>query len=134
LEPRLLASFPYEDQRKLSIDDELATRVLESIHTKLYGPLNAPFFTYTQRPMDTSRPQRGKISFTVIFLKIEKYFDDNLWTSFQLFSPSENALVHPLGLHLIFCQVVQDTYNDACLRISRDDRAKMQQVRLKIFY
>ena len=47
LEPRLLASFPYEDQRKSSIDDELATRALESIHTKLYGPLNAPFFTYT---------------------------------------------------------------------------------------
>ncbi|XP_046641646.1 unconventional myosin-XV-like isoform X4 [Daphnia pulicaria] len=103
LEPRLLASFPYEDQRKSSIDDELATRALESIHTKLYGPLNAPFFTYNNVPWT---------------LHVRK----------ELFSPSENALVHPLGLHLIFCQVVQDTYNDACLRISRDDRAKMQQM------
>lgn len=104
LEPRLLASFPYhEEQRKTSIDDELAARALESIHTKLYGPLNAPFFTYNNVPWT---------------LHVRK----------ELFSPSENALVHPLGLHLIFCQVVQDTYNDACLRINRDDRAKMQQM------
>lgn len=130
-----MASFPYEDQRKSSIDDELATRALESIHTKLYGPLNAPFFTYNNVPWTLH--VRKEVKFNLIhcyLLKIEKYFDDNLWTSFQLFSPSENALVHPLGLHLIFCQVVQDTYNDACLRISRDDRAKMQQVRLKFFY
>ncbi|EFX88395.1 hypothetical protein DAPPUDRAFT_191611 [Daphnia pulex] len=96
-----------EDNRRLMLQQQLSGRkwdsVEESIHTKLYGPLNAPFFTYNNVPWT---------------LHVRK----------ELFSPSENALVHPLGLHLIFCQVVQDTYNDACLRISRDDRVKMQQM------
>lgn len=51
LEPRSLGAFPYHDEsRKTSIDDELAARALESIHTKLYGPLNAPHFTYNNVP------------------------------------------------------------------------------------
>ena len=33
-----------------TFDDELANQALESIHTKLYGPLNAPFFTYNTVP------------------------------------------------------------------------------------
>lgn len=28
----------------------MAARALEGIHTKLYGPLNAPFFTYNTVP------------------------------------------------------------------------------------
>ena len=76
---------------------------MENIHTKLYGPLNAPFFTYNQVPWT---------------LHVRK----------ELFSPSENSLSHPLALHLIFCQVVHDTYDEACLRIGREDRRRMQQL------
>ena len=95
--------------RKLSIDDDLAVKALEGIHTKLYGPLNAPFFTYNMVPWT---------------LHVRK----------ELFSPSENSLVHPLALHLIFCQVVQDTYNDACLRIGHEDRIRMQNVIINLYH
>lgn len=53
----------------------------------------------------------------------------NFWFVFlQLFSPSESTSSNPLSLHLVFCQVVQDTYNEACLRIGREERTKMKQV------
>lgn len=43
----------------------------------------------------------------------------------QVFVPGER-LENPLALHLIFCQVVQDVYNNGCIRISKDDRIKMR--------
>lgn len=52
-EPR---SLPYSEDsgqihaKSSQFDDDLAARALESIHTKLYGPLNAPYFTYNTVP------------------------------------------------------------------------------------
>ena len=38
------------DHRIASLEEDLTTRALENIQTKLYGPLNAPFFTYNMVP------------------------------------------------------------------------------------
>jgi hypothetical protein len=31
-------------------------------------------------------------------------------------------------LHLIYCQVVQDVYSNACIRINKDQRVKMRSM------
>ena len=49
-EPRSLPYSEDSNQKTSQFDDDLAARALESIHTKLYGPLNAPFFTYNTVP------------------------------------------------------------------------------------
>jgi myosin-15 len=89
------------ERRSSEQQQQFGDDVLENIHTKLYGPLNAPFFTYNNVPWT---------------LHVRK----------ELFSPSENSLSHPLALHLVFCQVVHDTYDEACVRIGREDRRRMQ--------
>ena len=35
-------------------------------------------------------------------------------------------LENSLALHLVFCQVVQDVYNNGCIRINKEDRIKMR--------
>lgn len=69
VEPRSLASLPYhgDDSRQVSIEDELTARALESIQTKLYGPLNAPFFTYNNVPW-TLHVRKEVCSFFSIYL------------------------------------------------------------------
>ena len=49
------STFQTEDPRSLeyraaAFDEDLAARELDAIHTKLYGALNAPFFTYNMVP------------------------------------------------------------------------------------
>ena len=43
----------------------------------------------------------------------------------QVFMPGER-LENSLALHLVFCQVVQDVYNNGCIRINKEDRIKMR--------
>lgn len=86
LEPRLLASLPYEHQRKSSIDDELATRALKSIQAKMNGPLNAPFFIYNNVPWTIRAHKEVKLN-SLLAIQVEKIFMLILW-SFQLFSTS----------------------------------------------
>ena len=49
------------------------------------------------------------------------------YTYLQVFWPSER-LENTTVLHLIYCQVVQDVYNNACVRISKDQRVKMKSM------
>ncbi|XP_064594768.1 unconventional myosin-XV-like isoform X2 [Liolophura sinensis] len=43
----------------------------------------------------------------------------------EVFFPNER-LDNPLALHLVFCQIVQDVFNNGCIRINKDDRIKMR--------
>ncbi|ESO87136.1 hypothetical protein LOTGIDRAFT_229291 [Lottia gigantea] len=43
----------------------------------------------------------------------------------EVFLPQEK-LDNQLALHLIYCQVVQDVFNNACIRITKDDKVKMR--------
>ncbi|KAK6169157.1 hypothetical protein SNE40_020262 [Patella caerulea] len=43
----------------------------------------------------------------------------------EVFLPQEK-LDNQLALHLIYCQVVQDVYNNACIRITKEDKTKMK--------
>ncbi|KAL8573674.1 hypothetical protein ACOMHN_007227 [Nucella lapillus] len=45
----------------------------------------------------------------------------------EVFWPSER-LENKTMLHLIYCQVVQDVYSSACVRISKDQRVKMKSM------
>ncbi|XP_076459661.1 unconventional myosin-XV-like isoform X2 [Babylonia areolata] len=45
----------------------------------------------------------------------------------EVFWPSER-LENKTMLHLIYCQVAQDVYNSACVRISKDQRVKMRSM------
>lgn len=46
---------------------------------------------------------------------------------FQVFWPSER-LDNSTILHLVYCQVVQDVFNNACVRISKEQRIKMRSM------
>ncbi|KAF4520562.1 hypothetical protein B566_EDAN011115, partial [Ephemera danica] len=78
------------------------TKNLEIMKTKLYPASDAPFFAY------------NRVNWK---LQIRK----------EVFSPNE-TLSNPLALHLVFCQVVQDTLSPECIRISREERAKMRKM------
>ncbi|KAI8796897.1 unconventional myosin-XV isoform X2 [Biomphalaria glabrata] len=45
----------------------------------------------------------------------------------EVFWPSEK-LEKPLTLHLIYCQIVSDVYNLACVRITKEQRIKMRSM------
>ncbi|XP_059156810.1 unconventional myosin-XV-like isoform X1 [Physella acuta] len=45
----------------------------------------------------------------------------------EVFWPSEK-LESPLALHLIYCQIVGDVYNNGCVRINKDQRVKMRSM------
>ena len=78
-------------------------RSVETTKTKLFGASSAAYFTY------------NRVAWR---LNIKK----------EVFAPNE-ALSTPLALHLVFCQVVQDTLSPNCIRIGRDERANMRKVR-----
>ena len=44
---------------------------------------------------------------------------------FQIFTPTER-IENPLVINLVFCQIVQDVYSKACIRIGKDDRMRMK--------
>ncbi|GLH06473.1 Unconventional myosin IC [Gryllus bimaculatus] len=77
-------------------------RNIETMKTKLFGPSNAAYFTY------------NRVSWKLMVKK-------------EVFSPTE-TLSSPLALHLVFCQVVQDCLGGGCVRISREQRAKMKKL------
>jgi len=35
-------------------------------------------------------------------------------------------LENTLSMHLVFCQVIQDTYNGGCIRITKEQRIRMR--------
>ncbi|XP_052263037.1 unconventional myosin-XV-like isoform X3 [Dreissena polymorpha] len=75
-------------------------RSLEMVNTELHRQNKDTFLTYSNVPWT---------------LHVRK----------EVFVPGER-LENPLALHLIYCQVVQDVYNNGCIRISKDDRIKMR--------
>lgn len=77
-------------------------RSVETTKTKLFNPSSAAYFTYNRVPWR---------------LNIKK----------EVFAPNE-ALSTPLALHLVFCQIVQDTLSPNCIRIGREERASMRKV------
>ncbi|CAG0891503.1 unnamed protein product [Darwinula stevensoni] len=92
------------DTTPVILDDDFATRTLESMKTKLYPPNMAPHLTYTRVPWK---------------IHIRK----------EVFSPKE-VQSNPLALHLIFSQVVWDTLisTPPCARISKVERLQMKQL------
>ncbi len=44
---------------------------------------------------------------------------------FQIFTPTER-IENPLLVNLVFCQIVQDVFSKACIRINKDDRMRMK--------
>ncbi|KAH9502357.1 hypothetical protein Btru_073529 [Bulinus truncatus] len=98
LAKRPLPSLPPPEEPKQIIDYAAFERVI----TELY-PQNKKFFL-----------MYSKVPWT---LQIRK----------EVFWPSEK-LEKPLALHLIYCQVVSDVYNQACVRITKDQRIKMRSM------
>ncbi|XP_037094410.1 unconventional myosin-XV-like isoform X2 [Pollicipes pollicipes] len=84
----------YHDLRSgRELEDE---RTLESAKTRLFPPSAAPFVTY------------NNVSWR---LDVRK----------EVFSPTEDV-TNATALHLVFCQIVHDVYNPACIRISQPER------------
>lgn len=96
---------PVDSSPPLMLDrrDMDRDRSVETTKTKLFGPSTAAYFTY------------NRVAWR---LNVKK----------EVFAPNE-ALSTPLALHLVFCQVVQDTLSPNCIRIGREERASMRKVR-----
>ena len=76
-----VSTFPAEELRSpdhhstaTTFDDELANQALEGIHTKLYGPLNAPFFTYNTVPWTLHVRKEVKNFLRFLFLLVSICF------------------------------------------------------------
>ncbi|CAM1303396.1 Uncharacterised protein PB.4102, partial [Pycnogonum litorale] len=90
------------DDIKSPVVDDVERRTLESIKTKFYPPTSAAYFSYNRVPWE---------------IQIRK----------EVFSPLER-IENPLALHLVFCQIVQDTCTNVCIRIGKEERRKMRQI------
>ncbi|KAJ1528092.1 hypothetical protein ONE63_008008 [Megalurothrips usitatus] len=93
---------PVDSNPPLMLDRRDLDRSVETTKTKLFGPSSAAYFTY------------NRVAWR---LNVKK----------EVFAPNE-ALSTPLALHLVFCQVVQDTLSPNCIRIGREERAAMRKM------
>ncbi|XP_052130634.1 unconventional myosin-XVB-like [Frankliniella occidentalis] len=93
---------PVDSNPPLVLDRRDLDRSVETTKTKLFGPSSAAYFTYNR---------------TAWRLNVKK----------EVFAPNE-ALSTPLALHLVFCQVVQDTLSPNCIRIGREERTNMRKM------
>merc|ERR1712223_1792812 len=82
-----------------NILDELDYQAMEEMQTRLHPPNSSTHFSYNRVPWK---------------LKIRK----------EVFSPSEQ-LTNPTTVHLVFCQVVFDTFSPLCIRLTQSERKKM---------
>lgn len=87
------------DRRTQNILDELEYQGLEESQTRLHPPSSNIHFSYNRVPWK---------------LRIRK----------ELFSPSEQ-ISEPTTVHLIFCQIVADTFSPLCMRFTPNERKKM---------
>ena len=87
------------DRRTQNILDELEYQGLEESQTRLHPPNSNIHFSYNRVPWK---------------LRIRK----------ELFSPSEQ-ISEPTTVHLIFCQIVADTFSPLCMRFTPNERKKM---------
>ncbi|XP_073722285.1 unconventional myosin-XV [Misgurnus anguillicaudatus] len=74
----------------------------ESIQTPLHRSSSGEHYTYTNVPWR-------------IYLRKEVFYPKDSWN-------------HPLVLDLIFKQIVIDTFTEACVRITKDERQKMKSL------
>ncbi|XP_051558226.1 unconventional myosin-XV [Myxocyprinus asiaticus] len=74
----------------------------ESIQTPLHRSSTEEHYTYTNVPWR-------------IYLRKEVFYPKDSWN-------------HPLVLDLIFKQIVNDTYTEACVRITKEERQKMKSL------
>lgn len=104
-------------------------------HAKTEHATQTTVITTTEAPLP---PEPDVIDYKSLELVITELYKQNKdtflmyhnvpWTLHvrkEVFMPGER-LDNPLALHLIFCQVVQDVYNNGCIRISKDERIKMR--------
>lgn len=93
-----------------------------------------------ERRIEADMPQKPHIDYAAFERVITELFPQNKrfslmynkvpWTLHvrkEVFWPSER-LENPTVLYLIYCQVVQDVYNNACIRINKDQRVKMKSM------
>ncbi|XP_052401798.1 unconventional myosin-XV [Carassius gibelio] len=74
----------------------------ESIQTQLHKSSTEEHYTYTNVPWK-------------IYLRKEVFYPKDTWN-------------HPLVLNLIFKQIVNDTFTEACVRITKEERQKMKSL------
>ncbi|KAA0722587.1 Unconventional myosin-XV [Triplophysa tibetana] len=74
----------------------------ESIQTQLHRSSSEEHYTYTNVPWR-------------MYLRKEVFYPKDTWN-------------HPLVLDLIFKQIVNDTFTEACVRITKDERRKMKSL------
>ncbi|KAL7846059.1 hypothetical protein AOLI_G00242510 [Acnodon oligacanthus] len=72
----------------------------ETIQTQLHRSSTEEHYTYTNVPWK-------------IYLRKEVFYPKDSWN-------------HPLVLNIIFKQIVNDTFSEACVRITKDERLKMK--------
>ena len=87
------------DRRTQNILDELEYQGMEESQTRLHPPNSNIHFSYNRVPWK---------------LRIRK----------EVFSPSEQ-ISDPTTVHLIFCQIVADTFSPLCIRFTPNERNKM---------
>ena len=87
------------DRRTQNILDELEYQGLEESQTRLHPPNSNIHFSYNRVPWK---------------LRIRK----------EVFSPSEQ-ISDATTVHLIFCQIVADTFSPLCIRISPNERKRL---------
>ena len=93
------------DRRTQNILDELEYQGLEESQTRLHPPNSNIHFSYNRVPWK---------------LRIRK----------EVFSPSEQ-ISDPTTVHLIFCQIVADTFSPLCIRISPNERRRLMSFMAK---
>src|SRR6218665_2682314 len=76
-----------------------------------------PYFACSVSYCPCSKPCCSRSSSTLLLL-----------FSVQVFTPMERQPLHPLLINLIFRQIADDVYSDACIRISKVDKAAMRAV------
>merc|ERR1719357_921065 len=87
------------DRRAQNILDELDYQAMEEMQTRLHPPNSNMHFSYNRVPWK---------------LKVRK----------EVFSPSEQ-LTNPTTIHVVFCQIVFDTFSPLCIRLTQSERRKM---------
>lgn len=61
----------------------------------------------------------------VVLQRVTDYLKIHLILNIQVFSPQE-TIDNPLLLHLIFCQIVQDCFSSTCIRLTNEEKMKLQ--------